>query len=85
MTQKDLNKLKKRLPKNYGQKIQDSLAADKSYTTAYISMVLNGQSFNDDIVRAAILVAEQFEEDQKNLAKAARGEQKLEKLRFNLQ
>lgn len=85
MTQKDLIKLKKRLPSNHGILIQKSLEADKSYSLPYISMVLNGKKGCDDIILAAIQIAEQYEERQRNLGKAARGDQKLDKVKFNLQ
>ena len=85
MTKRDLAKLRKRLPGNHGLLIQKSLEADKSFSLPYISMVLHGKKNNDDIIAAAILVAEQHEEKIRNMGKAARGEEKLDKLKFNLQ
>ena len=80
MTKRDLAKLRKRLPGNHGILIQNSLKADKSYSLPYISMVLHGTKTNDDII-----VAEKHEQKLRELAKAARGEEKLDRVKFNLQ
>lgn len=85
MTKRDLAKLRKRLPGNHGILIQNSLKADKSYSLPYISMVLHGTKTNDDIIAAAIIVAEKHEQKLRELAKAARGEEKLDRVKFNLQ
>jgi hypothetical protein len=86
MTENDLKKLKARLPKNFLEEIRLSVLPKRSYSTGYISMVLSGKtSLNDDIIEAAILLAEKHEERMKELAMAATGKKKLDKLKFNLQ
>lgn len=86
MTKNDLRKLRARLPKNYRELIRRSLEAKRTYSITYISSVLNGTvKLNPDIIEAAVLVAEQYEAEMSNLAMAARGEKKLDKLKFNLQ
>lgn len=86
MTKNDLKKLRARLPKNYRELIRNSLKANRTYSNTYISAVLNGNvKVNADIVEAAILVAEQYENELSKLSRAARGEEKLDKLKFNLQ
>jgi hypothetical protein len=86
MTKKDLAKLRSRLPQNYRTLIQESLKAKKSYSVGFISMVLMGKTtINTDIIEAAIHVAEQHEAKIQQLSQAARGEVKLDKLKFNLQ
>jgi len=86
MTKNDLKKLRARLPKNYRELIRTSLKANRTYSNTYISAVLNGNvKVNADIVEAAILVAEQYENELSKLGRAARGEEKLDKQKFNLQ
>ena len=84
MTQEDLQKLRDRLPSKSVKLIQNELK-DQSFSPSYISRVLSGIVFNEKIITAAIRVAENHEAELEALAKAARGEEKLDKLKFNLQ
>lgn len=86
MTQKDLKKLKSRLPKNYREKILEILKAKGIVKSPQmISYVLSGKFSNTEIIIAAIELAEKTEIEEESLSKAARGDEKLDKLKFNLQ
>ncbi len=55
MTKKQLNKLKKNLPKNY----RNTLAEKFNCTTRYINMVISGERENLEIVKQATQMAVQ--------------------------
>jgi len=58
MTEKELAKLKKKLPKGY----RETLAEQFDVTTGYIDQILRGEKDRLDVIDAAIAIAEVHKE-----------------------
>lgn len=90
MTETDLLKLRERLPKQHTALIKNALL-EKGITVSEVTIwkALRFPGFSTEkhqaVIKAAIEIAEQFEKDRELTALAARGEEKLDKLKFNLQ
>ena len=73
---RSLRLLRKRLPPGYiAETHQELKRKRKSYSTSYISQVINGSRFDPFVLNALIAVAEAFEAQNALLATRARGEQ----------
>lgn len=62
MSPSELKKLKKSLPKNH----LDVLSKNSGFSKTYVWQVLAGERNNNDIIDAAILLANQEKEQAKN-------------------